>query len=66
MLMENESQDENDDAKNHVNVYGPWRQLAEECSFANDKLIRFMFMYMFEDLLAADDEETEYPVFHLC
>ena len=57
---------ENPSRINHINVLGPWREFAVRVGFAYDKLIRFRFMHMIEDLDLGANEDAHYPVFHLC
>ena len=66
MTMEMVFHAENPSRINHINVLGPWRQFGEQVGFAYDKLIRFKFMHVIQDLEAAADEDIHYPVFHLC
>ena len=66
MRMQLEYHAENPGRINHITVLGPWRQFAREIRFAYHKMIRFRFMYMVQDLDAAADEQSHYPVFHIC
>lgn len=66
MRMKMDFHHENPSRINHINVYGPWREFAGRVGFRPRKLIRFRFMYTVEDLEAADNEPTHYPVFHIC
>ena len=66
MTMEMVFHVENPSRINHINVSGPSRQFAIEVGFAYDKLIRFRFMHLIEDFDAGADQESQYPVFHLC
>ena len=65
MTMEMVFHAENPSRINHINVSGPWRQFAIEAGFAYDKLIRFRFMHLIEDLDAGADQGSQYHVFHL-
>lgn len=66
MRMKMEFHSEDPERINHINVFGPWREFAEQVGFAYDKLIRFRFMYMLQDVDGGPDEDAQYPVFHLC
>lgn len=60
--MENHAEEPN--RTNHIKVFGEWRDFADECGFAYDKMIRFKYMYLMNDLSGPTMEQI--PVFHLC
>ncbi|PWA49721.1 hypothetical protein CTI12_AA481290 [Artemisia annua] len=55
---------ENPSRTNHVNMYGEWAWFGQQCGFGYTKMLRFGLMWVVSDL--EYDEETRYPVFHVC
>ena len=49
---------------NHVNMYGAWASFGQQCGFQYSKMVRFRLMYVVTDL--EGDQETHYPLFHVC
>ena len=66
MTMTMEYHDEDPERTYPVYVFGRWMHFAQQCSFAYDKMIRFKFMHMNEDVNSGNAQEYMYPVFHLC
>jgi hypothetical protein len=64
MTIKMEPHKEDPDRTNHINLFGEWRKFAHECRFDYNKMIRFKFMYLMNDL---DGPSTEpMMVFHVC
>ena len=49
---------------NHINVFGEWREFAHDCMFGYEKMIRFKYMHLLNDL--DGPAMGPVPVFHLC
>ena len=48
---------------NHVNVFGMWKEFAQECGFDYNKMLRFKYLHTLE---GDHGEEDSMPVFHVC
>ena len=57
---------ENPSRTNHVNVHGPWRELADVNDFPYTKVIRFRYISIGEDLEAPAGQNPHFPIFHIC
>ncbi|PWA36210.1 protein ROOT HAIR DEFECTIVE 3 [Artemisia annua] len=66
MEIRMESHRENPTRTNHVNMHGPWSQVAEAGHFPYTKVIRFRYMSNREDLDVLDGQNPYYPIFQIC
>ena len=64
MTVKMEFHTEDPDRTNHTNVFGEWREFATACGFGYQKMIRFKYMYLLNDL--EGPAMGQIPVFHLC
>ena len=55
---------ENPSRTNHVNMYGDWAWFGQQCGFQYSKMVRFRLMYVVSEL--EGEQETRYPLFHVC
>ena len=55
---------EDPDRINHTNLFGEWREFAGQCRFDYEKMIRFKYMYLLNDL--DGPAMGPMPVFHVC
>ena len=64
MTVKMEFHTEEPDRTNHINIFGEWREFATECGFDYQKMIRFKYMYLLNDV--DGPAMGQIPVFHLC